>query len=407
MPFLARDAVDVEASASLLPRTSPVEGATPFASSHKTNSSSSSSSSFAAAVAVAVGCCVGIAAYASSVPSSSAMLGSANGGVDLLLGATTFPRTTRITPKTIDDDDDAATSTSMDARMRANWDLYHGRGGSKDSDRVVEYDFEKNWPSAELEDALDWLRSAAPEVSESCAAIQFDGGEHSKTLTAERVGAKGDAGKTLSHVIAWVKARDADAQSVVLASAGAFINTHTGPPNEFDSFIVSFLLRGPQTWDVLFLDRGERGVGLDDAQRPEALMSNKAWLNPYVLYRNRAVYAGEDLPVGLYMVSKKFLDKMAVHMREEPLYKLDNWFNALCASKLECYSYASRGWYQGATAKHKARMAKPLEEAPVVDDAAVEAASAANAAASRAKRLAAADADANADAPAEKMASTI
>lgn len=348
----------------------------------------------ATAAVIAFGCVAGLATYAThatpvSTPVST--LGSANGGVDLLLGATTFPRTTRVTPRSDTEDDADAASTSIDARMRANWDLYHARGGSKDTDRVIEYDFAKDWPNAELASALEWLRGAAPDVAHACAAVQFEGEGKSQALVAERVGAKGDIGKTLSHVTAWVKARDAGVQSVVVAGAGAFINTHAGPPNEFDSIIVSLLLRGPQTWDVVFLDRGERGVGLADAQSPEALFTNNAWLSPYVLYRNRAVSAGEDLPVGLYMVSKRFLDKLAVRMREEPLYKLDNWLNALCASKMECYSYTSRGWYEGATAKHKAHLAKPLEEAPIVDAAAIETAAAALAAARDAKKDADAD----------------
>jgi len=279
-------------------------------------------------------------------------LGTSIGGMDLLLGARMFPRATSVT-----------TLGAEDAEMKGNWDLYH-YSGSKELVRLKEYDF-RSGTNAEYERAVAWLRANAPEVAETCEAIRYE--DDGKTLRALRANAMGDIGKTISHVIAWVNAKRSGAQSLIVASEKSFINAHAGPPNEFDSVVLSILLRGPEDWDVIFLDRGERGVAVDDAKAPETLFSNRAWVNDYVLFRNRATYAGEDLPVGLYMVSKNFLDKLPSHMRESPLFKLDNWLNDLCATKLACYSYTAQNWYEGATARRKEHLAKPTETAPIVD----------------------------------------
>jgi hypothetical protein len=37
-----------------------------------------------------------------------------------------------------------------------------------------------------------------------------------------------------------------------------------GIPEEFDSFILSFLYKGPKAWDVLFCGKGGKGAGAEE-----------------------------------------------------------------------------------------------------------------------------------------------
>jgi hypothetical protein len=56
------------------------------------------------------------------------------------------------------------------------------------------------------------------------------------------------------------------------------ITNHMGPPEDFDSFVMSFLLKGPEKWDVLFLDKGERGVRAANLKSPYMQFKNPSWV---------------------------------------------------------------------------------------------------------------------------------
>ena len=296
---------------------------------------------------------VGCAMHARASSSSTAALGDAK-GVDLLIGQTKFPRTVKLLPR---DAPERAFETT-----KSNWNLYHV-DGDKDVERGVMHDF-ADWPTDELREASINLK-----VKDSAAYEAFDA-IHSEfeRLNADRINARADVGPAFSALLAWEKAKEEGLSSLIIATPDAYINSHCGPPLEFDSFILSFLLRGPKKWDVLFLDRGERGVNEDNLRHPEALFSNKAWEKPYVLYKNTATIVGEALPSNFYMVSKSFMDGISAHLKATPLTNVDWWINRLCENgDLECFSYNAENWYDGLTSERKAKMGEPHARAPIVD----------------------------------------
>jgi hypothetical protein len=308
-------------------------------------------------IAVGLGAAmIGAQAFASSSGRESAR-GTALGvakGVNLLVGETTFPRTTKLLPT---DGEDGAYE-----RARENWNLYHVDGDA-DLRRAPAYDFTK-WPTNELSEAVLKLRAkdAAAYDAFDAVHVEFD------RLKADRIDARKDIGPALGALHAWIKAKEAGESSMITATKDAYINSHCGPPNEFDSFVLSFLLRGPKKWDVLFLDRGERGVNATNWRHPEAVFTNKAWEKPYVLYRNTAAAVGENLPATFYMVSKSFLTRLEANLKAQPLTSVDWWLNRLCETgSVTCYSYNAENWYDGLTSERKSRAVEPMSRAPIVD----------------------------------------
>ena len=63
----------------------------------------------------------------------------------------------------------------------------------------------------------------------------------------------------------------ADRDASISALGGAFAHAHVGRPEEFDSVLLSFLYKGPKTWDVLWCDKGAGGVAREAAAARPAL----------------------------------------------------------------------------------------------------------------------------------------
>ena len=126
-------------------------------------------------------------------------------------------------------------------------------------------------------------------------------------------GAETIAGASLGHLAAWLEARKLRRESLIVNDWKTLIANHMGPPEDFDAFVMSFLRKGPKKWDVLFLDRGERGVTERDLKKPTATFANDAWDDKYVVYKNRAAgVAGASF----YVVSASFLEKLPALLRE-------------------------------------------------------------------------------------------
>ena len=279
------------------------------------------------------------------------------GAIGLVVGAREPPRATKLVPRALD-----GLNVTEKARARANAELYRFDGDAS-LDAVPYYDLTA-YPSAALKRAIDSLRTSDEATYEAFGNVHEEYGR----LVADRIGARKDVGASLSAVTAWVNAKRQGLGQLIVATPKGYVNSHAGPPTEFDSFVLSFMLRGPKRWDVVFLDRGERGVSEDNLKRPEALFTNKAWEQPYLLYNNTASIVGERLETNLYMVSKMFLDRLPSHMREMPMVNVDNWLNDLCAhGKLTCYSYTAKNWYDGLSSKHKANAVEPNTRAPIFD----------------------------------------
>lgn len=283
----------------------------------------------------------------------------ADGGLGLLVGGATFPQTYKLAPSGPEGDEEYKTTED-------NWALYHERG-DQDVKRAVMYDF-THWPTAELEEAVMWVKGTSLEAYQAFDAIQTFPEDYK--LHAMRI-SQGleNVGPAFSHLSAWLKAKKHEARAAIIAAPNAYINTHCGPPTEFDSFLLSFLLRGPSQWDVLFLDRGERGVDARQLAAPEALFRNKGWDKSYILYKNVAKIIGERLETEFYMVSKHFLDGLTSNLRQDALVDVNAWLNRGCETdRLTCYSYTAENWYEGATSARKAVMSKPSSYAPITDD---------------------------------------
>ena len=293
---------------------------------------------------------------------STARLGGdsdADGGLGLLVGGATFPQTYKLAPSGPEGDDEFKTTED-------NWALYHERG-NKDVKRATMYDF-THWPTAELEEAVMWVKGTSPEAFEAFDAIQTFPEDHKLHATRISQGVE-NVGPAFSHLSVWLKAKKHEASAAIIAAPDAYINAHCGPPTEFDSFLLSFLLRGPSRWDVLFLDRGERGVDARQLAAPDALFRNKAWDKSYILYKNVAKIVGERLETEFYMVSKRFLDGLTSNLRRDALVDVNAWLNRGCETgQLACYSYTAENWYEGATSGRKAAMPKPSSYAPITDD---------------------------------------
>jgi len=291
---------------------------------------------------------------------STPRLGSdSNGGLGLLVGGATFPQTYKLAPSGPEGDKEFKTTED-------NWALYHERG-DKDVKRATIYDF-THWPTAELEEAVMWVKGTAPEAYQAFDAIQTFPEDYKLHATRISQGLE-NVGPAFSHLSVWLKAKKHEARAAIIAAPDAYINAHCGPPTEFDSFLLSFLLRGPSQWDVLFLDRGERGVDARQLAAPEALFRNKAWDKSYILYKNVAKIIGERLETEFYMVSERFLDSLTSNLRQDALIDVNAWLNRGCETgRLTCYSYTAENWYEGATSGRKAVMPKPSSYAPITDD---------------------------------------
>lgn len=291
---------------------------------------------------------------------STPRLGSdSDGGLGLLVGGATFPQTYKLAPSGPAGDEEYKTTED-------NWALYHERG-DKDVKRATMYDF-THWPTAELEEAVMWVKGTSPEAYQAFDAIQTFPEDYKLHATRISQGLE-NVGPAFSHLSVWLKAKKHEARAAIIAAPDAYINAHCGPPTEFDSFLLSFLLRGPSQWDVLFLDRGERGVDARQLAAPEALFRNKAWDKSYILYKNVAKIIGERLETEFYMVSKRFLDSLTSNLRQDALIDVNAWLNRGCETgRLTCYSYTAENWYEGATSGRKAVMPKPSSYAPITDD---------------------------------------
>ena len=165
-------------------------------------------------------------------------------------------------------------------------------------------------------------------------------------------GAETFASASLGHLAAWLEARKLRRESLIVNDWKTLIANHMGPPEDFDAFVMSFLTKGPRKWDVLFLDRGERGVTERDLKKPAATFANDAWDDKYVVYKNRAAgVAGASF----YVVSASFLEKVPALLREFEFTAVDGWLSVLCRDgRLDCFSHMRKDWFFGLAPEHLA-----------------------------------------------------
>ena len=175
--------------------------------------------------------------------------------------------------------------------------------------------------------------------------------ERQKLVPAALVDGMEDfASASLGHLAAWLEAKKLKKKSLIVNDWKTLIANHMGPPEDFDSFIMSFLNKGPKKWDVLFLDKGERGVDPEALKKPFATFRNDEWSEPYLVFRNRAAgVAGASF----YMVSESFLKKVPSLLAQFQFTAVDGWLSTLCRDgHLKCFSHMRRDWFFGFTPEH-------------------------------------------------------
>ena len=163
-------------------------------------------------------------------------------------------------------------------------------------------------------------------------------------------GAETFASASLGHLAAWLEARKLRRESLIVNDWKTLIANHMGPPEDFDAFVMSFLRKGPKKWDVLFLDKGERGVEAKDLKAPVATFREDAWAKPYLVFKNRADgVAGASF----YMVSESFLRSFPSLLQKHEFTAVDGWLSTLCRDgELRCFSHTQKDWFFGLKPEH-------------------------------------------------------
>ena len=158
------------------------------------------------------------------------------------------------------------------------------------------------------------------------------------------------ASASLGHLAAWLEARKLKRKSLIVNDWNVLIANHMGPPEDFDAFVMSFLRKGPKKWDVLFLDKGERGVEAKDLKAPVATFREDAWAKPYLVFKNRADgVAGASF----YMVSESFLRSFPSLLQKHEFTAVDGWLSTLCRDgELRCFSHTQKDWFFGLKPEH-------------------------------------------------------
>mmetsp|Transcript_24139 Transcript_24139/g.38802 ORF Transcript_24139/g.38802 Transcript_24139/m.38802 type:complete len:414 (-) Transcript_24139:1729-2970(-) len=257
------------------------------------------------------------------------------------------------------------------AAVTQNWDLYH-KGGASAITPLKLPDLWK-WPAAgNYPEITELIANAHLHEGTEVEYLGFDVNtkdddkKKSKTPRAISEDHEVFASVSLGHLVAWLEAREAGSKALLISEANNLITNHMGPPEDFDSVIMSFLLKGPEKWDVVFLDKGERGVRQANIRSPYMQFSNTRWSAPYVVYTN---HADSEAGAGFYAVSERFLESLPALLRDHRFTVVDGWLSVLCRDeKLRCFSYMQQDWFFGLKAEHLEGHHPPdIREVPTSD----------------------------------------
>lgn len=194
--------------------------------------------------------------------------------------------------------------------VKENWEHYH-KGGSGAITPLHLPDLRK-WPKeGGYPEITRLIGEANLQEGTEFEYLQFD-------VKKKRPQAISDnheefASFSLGHLMGWLEARQEDAKALIVSDYKNLITNHMGPPEDFDSFVMSFLLKGPEKWDVLFLDKGERGVRSNNLKSPYMQFKNPSWAAPYLLYSN---HMDSEAGASFYMVSSRFLKAVPALLKD-------------------------------------------------------------------------------------------
>ena len=227
-------------------------------------------------------------------------------------------------------------------RIAADWETFH-EGGFGHA-RVVEFPNMGRWPSTGDYDEI--TRLLASQLDLKATPVRYAETTENGHSLAVREGQEEVAARSLQHLVAFLEARKARAPALIVADhrssisslgEGFAFSSHSGRPEEFDSFVLSFLYKGPKKWDVLFCDKGLDRMTAGGGKKPLLSFTNHKWVGRYEVYNWKA----ENAEVaGLYMVSESFLQRLPALMKDAPFTAIDGWLASVCKTReILCLSY--------------------------------------------------------------------
>ena len=243
------------------------------------------------------------------------------------------------------------------ALMKADWNANHA--GGFEAVRVVPTLDVRAWPDGDYPLVRQLVDAELGASALKVPIVDLDDDKtQARVLTeAEANGEDVDAAAektslSAQHLVAMLDAKSRDAPALVVADrdasisalGGAFAHAHVGRPEEFDSVLLSFLYKGPKTWDVLWCDKGAGGVAEAAAERPALTMRNEKWVGDYDVFR----WTGENgmRGSGLYVVSQRFLRALPKRLKKNNLDFVDvaSFLADACAEggDAACFSYLER-----------------------------------------------------------------
>lgn len=205
--------------------------------------------------------------------------------------------------------------------VKENWEHYH-KGGSSAVRPLLLPDVDK-WPKAGgYQEITALIGDADLEEGTEFEYLQFDLQKKRPRAVTEKH--QYYASFSLGHLTAWLEARQKGSKALIISDYKNLITNHMGPPQDFDAFVMSFLVKGPEKWDVLFLDKGERGVRAANLKAPYMQFKNPSWAAPYEVYRS---HMDSEAGASFYMVSDRFLKQVPSLLRDFPFTMVDGWLS--------------------------------------------------------------------------------
>lgn len=240
--------------------------------------------------------------------------------------------------------------------VKEDWNQHH-RGGADDLIPLYLPDL-RAWPDAGgYRELTSLISGAGLREGTEFEYLKFDGDEK-KTPTAIVNGFGEFASSALGHLAGWLEARERHARMLIMNDYATVPSNHMGPPEDFDAFVMSFATKGPKHWDVLFLDKGERGVRAEDIDKPFLTFHNAAWDAPYKVFRN---HMDGEAGASFYAVSASFLRKLPDLLFSHHFTAVDGWLSTLCKDEtLLCFSHMQEDWFYGLAADHLEGHTPPL-----------------------------------------------
>ena len=234
--------------------------------------------------------------------------------------------------------------------VKEHWNQHH-KGGADDLIPLHLPDL-RAWPDAGgYRELVGLIAGAGLREGTEFEYLKFDGDEQ-KTPAAIARGFDEFASSALGHLAGWLEARKRHARMLIMNDYETTPGSHMGPRGSTppDAFVMSFAVKGPRHWDVLFLDKGERGVRADDIEKPFLTFHNAAWDAPYKVFRN---HADGEAGASFYAVSASFLRKLPDLLVSHHFTAVDGWLSTLCKDEtLVCFSHMQEDWFYGLAANH-------------------------------------------------------